>query len=251
MFIDTHCHLFYEDLKSDLDLVLERAKKMGVCRFICVGTNLKDSAQSLKLAKQYDPIYATVGIHPHDAKDFNLSYLDELYTLINNEKTVAIGEMGLDYFRSISDHETQKKVFTKQLEIASELGKPIVFHNRDADEDMIKILKQFPNVTGVAHCFSSNLETAKTFLSLGYYISFSGNITFKNSHLPDVAKELELDRILIETDSPFLSPEPHRGKPNEPSRVWFVAKKLSEIFDVSLSIIEKKTSENAKTLFDF
>ncbi len=251
MFIDTHCHLFYKDLKSDLDSVLNRAKEVGVGRFICVGTNIKDSIESLELAKQYDPIYATAGIHPHDAKDIKPNYVDELYDLINNEKMVAIGEIGLDYYRSISDHDLQKKVFAKQMEIASELEKPIVFHNRDADEDVIKILSEFPNVTGVAHCFSSNLKTAKTFLNLGYYISFSGNLTFKNSHLPDVAKELDLDRILIETDSPFLSPEPHRGKQNEPSRVWFVAKKLSEIFNVSLSIIEDQTSKNAKTLFNF
>tara|TARA_B100001996_G_C18664543_1_gene594391 strand:- start:1014 stop:1769 length:756 start_codon:yes stop_codon:yes gene_type:complete len=251
MFIDTHCHLFYENLKSDLSSVLSRAKENGVGRFICVGTNLKDSAESLDLAKQYDTIYATAGIHPHDAKDVNPNYVDELYDLINNEKMVAIGEIGLDYYRSISDRDLQKEVFVKQMQIASKLDKPIVFHNRDADEDVIKILSKFPSVTGVAHCFSSDLETAKTFLKLGYYISFSGNLTFKNSHLPDVAKGLDLDRILIETDSPFLSPEPHRGKQNEPSRVWFVAKKLSEIFNVSLATIEKKTSENAKTLFNF
>lgn len=251
MLIDTHCHLFYKNLKTDLGSVLNRAKEKGVGRFICVGTNLKDSAESLKLAMQYDSVYATVGIHPHDAKDVKPNYIDELYELINNEKIVAVGEIGLDYYRSISDHTLQKEVFTKQMEIASELEKPIVFHNRDADEDVIKILSEFPSVTGVAHCFSSNLETAKTFLDLGYYISFSGNLTFKNSHLPDVAKEIDLDRILIETDSPFLSPEPHRGKQNEPSRVWFVAKKLSEIFNVSLSIIEEKTSINAKTVFNF
>ena len=251
MFIDTHCHLFYENLKSDLSSVLDRAKEMGVGRFICVGTNLKDSAESLKLAEQYDSIYATAGIHPHDAKDIKHDYVDELYDLMNNEKMVAVGEMGLDYYRSISDHDLQKKAFTKQMEIASELKKPVVFHNREADQDVIKILSEFPGVIGVAHCFSSNLETAKAFLNLGYYISFSGNLTFKNSHLPDVAKEIDLDRILIETDSPFLSPEPHRGKSNEPSRVWFVAQKLSEIFDVSLSSIEERTSKNAKTLFNF
>jgi len=157
--------------------------------------------------------------------------------------------MGLDYFRNISDPEIQKDVFRTQMEIAQELNKPIIFHNRDADQDMIKILKEFPNVRGVAHCFSSNLETANAFLDLGYYISFSGNLTFKNSHLPEVAKELPLDRILVETDSPYLSPVPHRGKPNEPGRTRFVAEKLAEIHGVSLELIAEKTTENASSLF--
>jgi TatD DNase family protein len=129
------------------------------------------------------------------------------------------------------------------------LKKPVIFHNRDADDDVIKILKEFPDVRGVAHCFSSNLETAKTFMELGYFISFSGNLTFKNSHLPEVAKDLPLDRIMVETDSPYLSPVPHRGKPNEPGRTRFVAEKLAEIHNVPLKLIAEKTSANATSLF--
>ena len=251
MLIDTHCHLFYKDIKTDLISVLDRAKELGVDRFICVGTNLKDSKESLQLAMEYDSIYATAGVHPHDSKDVDDNYIEQLYKLINNKKIIAVGEIGLDYYRSISDHDLQKKIFIEQMAVAADVKKPVVFHNRDADKDVIKILSDFPTVTGVAHCFSSNLETAQAFLDLGYYISFSGNITFKNSHLPAVAEKLDLNRILIETDSPFLSPEPHRGKTNEPCRVWFVAKKLSEILDVPFSVIEQKTSKNAKTLFGF
>ena len=149
-----------------------------------------------------------------------------------------------------SDPKIQRKVFREQLQIASELHKPVIFHNRDADDDVIQVLSEFPDVIGVAHCFSSDLNTAKTFMDMGYYISFSGNLTFKNSHLPGVAKELPLDKLLVETDSPYLSPVPHRGKPNEPGRTRFVAEKLAVIHDVSLAVIAEKTTTNAKNLFE-
>ena len=143
---------------------------------------------------------------------------------MNEKLMIAVGEIGLDYFRNISSKETQIKCFREQLKIAQEIKKPVIIHNRNSDKDMARILGEFPEVKGVAHCFSSDIDMAKKFLDLGYYISFSGNLTFKNSHLPEVARQLPLDRILIETDSPFLSPEPYRGKPNEPARVRFVAK---------------------------
>ncbi|MBT4554160.1 MAG: TatD family hydrolase [Candidatus Marinimicrobia bacterium] len=249
MLTDTHCHLFYKDLKNNLSDVLKRAEELGVNRFICVATNMEDARECLLLGETHDNIFASVGVHPHDAKDAPEDFVDQIYDLMTFDSMVAVGEMGLDYFRKISDPEIQKDVFRTQMEIAQELNKPIIFHNRDADQDMIKILKEFPNVRGVAHCFSSNLETANAFLDLGYYISFSGNLTFKNSHLPEVAKELPLDRILVETDSPYLSPVPHRGKPNEPGRTRFVAEKLAEIHGVSLELIAEKTTENASSLF--
>ncbi|MGY8787677.1 MAG: TatD family hydrolase [Fidelibacterota bacterium] len=249
MLTDTHCHLFYEDLKNNLSDVLKRAEELGVNRFICVATNMEDARECLLLGETHDNIFASVGVHPHDAKDAPEDFVDQIYDLMTFDSMVAVGEMGLDYFRNISDPEIQKDVFRTQMEIAQELNKPIIFHNRDADQDMIKILKEFPDVRGVAHCFSSNLETANAFLDLGYYISFSGNLTFKNSHLPEVAKELPLDRILVETDSPYLSPVPHRGKPNEPGRTRFVAEKLAEIHGVSLELIAEKTTENATSLF--
>ena len=251
MLVDTHCHLFFDELKNDIDGVLSRANELGVTKFVCVGTDIRDSIKSYKLAQEYKNIYSTAGIHPHDVEAVQGDYINKLRNLLLNEKVVAVGEIGLDYYRNISKPISQKIMFKEQIKLAQSINKPIVFHNREADEDIINILSDFQDVEGVAHCFSSTYKTAMELIEMGFYISFSGNLTFKNSHLPDVAKELDLDRILIETDSPFLSPEPHRGKQNEPSRVWFVAKKLSEIFNVSLSIIEDQTSKNAKTLFNF
>jgi TatD DNase family protein len=249
MLIDTHCHLFYDDLKNDLLGVLDRAHDLGVNRFICVATNMEDARECLLMGESHENIFASAGVHPHDAKDATEDFVDQIYDLMTFDSMVAVGEMGLDYFRNISDPEIQKNVFRTQMGIAQSLKKPVIFHNRDADDDVIKILKEFPDVRGVAHCFSSNLETAKAFIELGYFISFSGNLTFKNSHLPEVAKDLPLDRILVETDSPYLSPVPHRGKPNEPGRTRFVAEKLAEIHDVPLKVIAEKTTANATDLF--
>ena len=250
MMTDTHCHLYYQDLRNDIPAVLNRAAEQGVNRFICVGTNVQNSRECIDLANTHENIYATAGVHPHDAKDTPKDYLDQICDLLKFDKMIAAGEMGLDYYRNISEPEIQNRVFCEQMELAQSMGKPVIFHNRDADVDVLKVLSDFSNVTGVAHCFSSNLETAKAFLDLGYYISFAGNLTFKNSHLPEVAKELPLDRILVETDCPYLSPVPYRGKPNEPGRTRFVAEKLAEIHNVSLDVIAKKTSENATALFN-
>ena len=250
MLTDTHCHLYYQDLRNDIPAVLNRAAEQGVNRFICVGTNVQNSRECIDLANTHENIYATAGVHPHDAKDTPKDYLDQICDLLKFDKMIAAGEMGLDYYRNISEPEIQNRVFCEQMELAQSMGKPVIFHNRDADVDVLKVLSDFSNVTGVAHCFSSNLETAKAFLDLGYYISFAGNLTFKNSHLTEVAKGLPLDRILVETDSPYLSPVPYRGKPNEPGRTRFVAEKLAEIHNVSLDVIAKKTSENATALFN-
>ncbi len=250
MLIDTHCHLYFKELKKDIPGILGRAKQMDVTKFICVGTNLKDSTECLKLSEEYDNIYSTVGIHPHDAKNAPKDFVEKIIKLKNHHGVVAIGEMGLDYYRNISSPEIQKHIFRSQLRIAKESGKPIILHNRDADKDVINILSDFPDVIGVAHCFSSNIETAKSLLNLGYYISFSGNLTFKNSSLPFVAKELPLERILVETDSPFLSPVPFRGKVNEPGRTRLVAEKLGSIFNIPFEEIAKITTENAMRLFN-
>jgi len=250
MIVDTHCHLYFEELNKDLDGVLSRANELGVNKFICVGTNLSDSYESLSLAQKYKSIYATAGIHPHDSKDAAKDDLQELRKLLDNEKIVAVGEMGLDYFRNISNPDTQKIFFKHQLKLAEEINKPIVFHNREADEDIINILSDFPNVIGVAHCFSSSYETAIKLIEMGFFISFSGNLTFKNSHLPEVAKKLPLDRLLVETDSPFLSPVPFRGKTNEPGRARYVVEKLAEIFDSDIDQIASITTANAKNLFN-
>ena len=249
MLTDTHCHLYYDEIKKDITNVLNRAEKLGVNRFICVGTNMEDSLQCFDLAEKYDNIFASAGIHPHDSKNAPPDFLDQIKKFMKSSKMVAIGEMGLDYYRNISFPDIQNSVFREQMQLAQDLKKPIIFHNRDADIDVIKVLSDFPDVIGVAHCFSSNISTAKTLLNMGYYISFSGNLTFKNSNLPEVAKYLPLDRILVETDSPYLSPVPYRGKRNEPGRTRYVAEKLAEILQVPLELSASKTTENASRLF--
>ena len=249
MLTDTHCHLYYKDLKKDLQGVFDRANKLGVNRFICAATNMEDVHQCIEIAENYDQVFCSSGIHPHDTKDAPKNYIEKIYNLMSNDKMVAIGEIGLDYFRNISDSNIQKQRLREQLKIALEIDKPVIIHNREADKDMISILTEFPEVSGVAHCFSSNIDMANQFLELGYYISFSGNLTFKNSHLPSVAKELPLGRLLVETDSPFLSPVPFRGKPNEPARVRYVAEKLAEIHNITLEEIANITTENASKIF--
>lgn len=250
MLIDTHCHLFYPDLKNDLPAVIDRAAELGVERMICVGTNLSDSRECLELADKFACIFATAGVHPHDAKDAPPDFITQLEELLDHPKMVAVGEMGLDFYRNISAAKIQERVFRAQLELAQSIDKPIIFHNRDADGDMLRILREAGSGTGVAHCFSSDLPTAKAFLKLGYYISFSGNLTFKKSHLLEIVKWMPLEKLLVETDSPYLSPVPFRGKPNEPGRVRYVAEKLADILGLSWELMATHTTDNAQRLFN-
>jgi len=249
MIIDAHCHLYYDELASDIDNVIQRAIDAGVSRLVCVGTNIEDSKKCLSITENNDDIFASSGVHPHDAKDVTEGYTDEIYELMEYESMIAIGEIGLDYYRNLSEPETQKKVFKELMEVAQDLDKPVIIHNRDADADTLEIIGNYPSVQGVAHCFSSTLETAQAFLEIGYYISFSGNITYKNSHLPEIVKSIPLDRVVVETDSPYLSPEPERGKSNEPSRIIHTLTKLSEIYGLSLEEMAKYTYDNTAELF--
>jgi len=249
MIIDAHCHLYYDELASDIDNVIQRAIDAGVSRLVCVGTNIEDSKKCLSITENNDDIFASSGVHPHDAKDVTEGYTDEIYELMEYESMIAIGEIGLDYYRNLSEPETQKKVFKELMEVAQDLDKPVIIHNRDADADTLEIIGNYPSVQGVAHCFSSTLETAQAFLEMGYYISFSGNITYKNSHLPEIVKSIPLDRVVVETDSPYLSPEPERGKSNEPSRIIHTLTKLSEIYGLSLEEMAKYTYDNTAELF--
>ena len=249
MLTDSHCHLFYDQIFRDIDNVLIRSKRLGVSRFICVGTNINDSLLSLDIAEKFENVYCSAGIHPHDSQDIDKDYIQQIELIMNSKKMIAIGEIGLDYFRNISSKKNQIKVFNELLQLAEKINKPIIFHNRDADQDIIDILSSYPNVIGVSHCFSSTLSTAKKLLDMGYYISFSGNLTFKNSNLSTVAKYLPLDRLLVETDSPYLSPEPYRGKPNEPGRTRYVAEKLAEIHNISFESVAEQTTKNVNKLF--
>ena len=172
MLTDSHCHLFYDQILKDIDNVFYRSKKLGVNRFICVGTNINDSLLSLDIAKKFENVYCSAGVHPHDAQNVEKNYLQQIESMMQSEKMIAIGEIGLDYFRNISPKEYQIKVFHELLQLADNINKPIIFHNRDADKDIIDILSSYPNVIGVSHCFSSTLSTAKKLSDMGYYIFF-------------------------------------------------------------------------------
>ncbi|MEC9273683.1 MAG: TatD family hydrolase [Candidatus Neomarinimicrobiota bacterium] len=249
MLTDSHCHLFYDEILQDIDNVFVRSKKLGVNRFICVGTNINDSLLSLDISKKFENVFCSAGVHPHDSQNVDKDYIQQIELMMKSKKMIAIGEIGLDYFRNISSKKIQIKVFHELLQLADNIKKPIIFHNRDADKDIIDTLSCYPNVIGVSHCFSSTLSTAKKLLDMGYYISFSGNLTFKNSTLPSVAKYLPLNRLLVETDSPYLSPEPFRGKSNEPGRTRYVAEKLAEIHNISFESIANQTTKNINKLF--
>lgn len=250
MLIDSHCHLYMGSWKDSLPTVLQNANENGVGTIICPGIDIESSWQSLTIAKNHINVFAAAGIHPHDAENAPADFTDQLHDILMQPKIVAVGEIGLDYYRNISDADTQRNVFKKQLQLAYEMNLPVIIHNRNADNDIIKIIKEARPVKGVAHCFSSDLKIAKVLIELGLYISFAGNITYKNSNLADVAKKIPLDRLLIETDAPFLTPVPYRGKENEPSHVKFVAKKVAECRGVTVDEIEVATQKNTETLFN-
>lgn len=250
LLVDSHCHLFFDGIKSDLPFVIDRAKADGVGCFICPGINLDSSKESISIAEKYPEVYAAVGIHPHDVEDAPGDYISQLKELSQNRKVAAIGEIGLDYFRDYSDHRVQRKLFREQIELAMQLNYPIIFHNRTADKDVLNILKETGCNRGVAHCFSSDIETANAFIDLGFYISFAGNVTYKNSGLAETAKEIPLQKMLLETDSPFLSPTPFRGKPNEPARVRPIAEHIAKIRECPVDEIIQATTKNVRALFE-
>ena len=249
MLIDSHCHLYMGSWSKNLGALMTRAKENGVGKIICPGIDIESSWRSLSIAQNHKNVFAAAGIHPHDANNAPLDYINQLRDILGQPKIVALGEIGLDYYRNISDVEAQRKVFKKQLQLAIEINLPVIIHNRNADDDIIHIIQQVNQVRGVAHCFSSGLTTAKILLDLGFYISFAGNLTYIKSALPEVAKEIPLDRLLIETDAPFLCPAPYRGNENEPSHVKLIAEKLAECSGVSYKTIEKATQNNAEQLF--
>ncbi len=250
MLIDSHCHLYMGSWAKNLDVVLARAKERGVERIICPGIDIDSSWRSVAISKKQKMVYAAAGIHPHDAENAPADFIHQLQDILAQPKIVAVGEIGLDYYRNISDAETQRKVFKKQLQLAQEMNLPVIIHNRNADDDIICIIRQVGQIRGVAHCYSSDLPTAKILIDMGLYISFAGNITYTNSGLVEVAKELPLDRLLIETDAPFLSPKPYRGKENEPSLLKYVVEKLAESIGVSAEIVALATKNNTEKLFN-
>ena len=248
--IDTHSHLFSEEFELDIDSCVERCKENNVNKIILVGFSDITNIKAQELAKKYDIFYPTAGIHPEEANNDYLAKFNGLKEFVKNNKVYAIGECGLDYYWDITYKEEQKKLLMLQCELALELDLPIIIHMRDATKDTYDILKDYKGLRGVMHCYSGSYEMAKEFIKLGFYISLGGPVTFKNAKEPKlVAKEIPLDRLLIETDCPFLAPTPFRGKRNESSYVKYVCEEIAKIREMSVSDIERITEENAKNLF--
>lgn len=252
--IDTHCHLDFDRFDSDRDLVVERAVAAGIHRIIVPAIDLDNCQKVLSLAEKYDSVFAAIGIHPNSSADWRDEWLYRLRMMIDHPKVVAIGEIGLDYYRDWSPQMTQKVAFSAQVSLAAELGLPIIVHNRQADADLINILemakKKWSQLKGVLHSFSSYWETADSAMKMGFYIGFTGPITYKKANeLRDVAAKIRLDRVLVETDSPFLAPQQFRGKRNEPANVIHVAAKLAELCSMTQDEIAQQTTENAERLF--
>ncbi|HDQ05793.1 MAG TPA: TatD family deoxyribonuclease [Candidatus Bathyarchaeota archaeon] len=251
MLVDTHSHLEMSEFDKDREEVIERAFKNGVGAIIAVGITPEDSKAAVALAEKHGAVYATVGVHPHDAERIKETTYESLKKLAAHKKVVAWGEIGLDFFRNRSPRDVQIRRFEEQLSLARELNLPVVIHSREAHAETFEILeKQKGNIKGVLHCFSGDYRMAAKYIDLGYYISIPGTITFPNSaKLVEVAAKIPMDSLLIETDAPFLTPVPKRGKRNEPAYVAYVAKKISDIRGLSLEKVAEATTENAINLF--
>lgn len=250
-FFDSHAHYNDEKFEQDRDEIITKIYNENVTKMVCVGYNMKSSQEALEIANRYNFIYATVGISPNDIDNIEHTNIDSIREIAQNDKVVAIGEIGLDYYWNKENKEKQKEVFIKQIELADELNLPIVIHCREAVMDTLDILKhkRNPKKRGIFHCCMLNKELIKEAIKLGFYISFSGNITYKNAKPDEAIKEVPLDRILIETDSPYLTPEPLRGTRNDSRNVKLVAQKIATIKDLSLQQISEITYQNAKEIY--
>jgi len=249
MIIDSHAHL--ESLE-DLEEKISRAKDQKITNIVSISSSVNSSKNTIGIAENYDMVYSSVGIHPHNADQFNDQSINELEKLSKNSKVVAIGETGLDYHYLNSTKEIQIRCFKSHLNLSKKLSLPVIIHVRESDTDLINSIKEesFPGDLGIIHCFSGNYETAKIYLELGFYISFSGIVTFKKAEeLREAASKLPIDRILVETDSPYLAPVPYRGKPNEPCNVRYVVEKIAEVRNISFEKAAQQTAENAIRLF--
>jgi len=249
MLFDTHAHLDDIKFNDDREEVIQKIIDSGVGKLVNIGADIESSENSIALAEKYDFIYAAVGVHPHDAKSVTEETLKKLEKMAANKKVVAIGEIGLDYFYDNSPRELQKYWFAQQLKLAEKLKKPVIIHTRDAIADTLEILKN-STATGIIHCFSGSAEVAEQFLNMGFYISFAGPLTYKNArHSVEAAKIVPLDRLLIETDCPYLAPEGHRGKRNDSSLVGLVCDKMAQIKGISYDEMAEITFKNAERVY--
>jgi len=254
MLIDSHAHIQGKEYAGEVEAVIARAHEAGVEKIIAVGGagDMSSNTEAVGLAKSFPGVYATVGMHPHDAKDVGAEELQELKSLTAEPKVIAVGETGLDYYYDHSPREVQRRVFGQFIHLARETGLPIVVHERDAAQDVADLLRTegAGKLRGVIHCFTGNYEAARAYLDLGFYISFTGIITFKNAEaLRDVVRNVPLERMLVETDSPYLTPVPLRGKRNEPAYVRYVGETIASVKGLSLEEVARGTTRNVRELF--
>lgn len=266
MFFDSHCHLTAEQFDADRDAVIQRAVDAGVTRMLTLATDVESSRAVIALAEKFDSVYAAIGIHPESVSRVSLDDLKIIRALASHEKVVAIGEIGLDFYWDKTTAELQQTFFEAQLELAAELNLPVAIHDRDAHEKILETLKNFARsenretksgereargkARGVLHAFSGDEAMARQAFDLGYVVSFGGPITFKNNkRAPDLIRALPLEKILVETDSPYLTPHPYRGKRNEPANVHLVAERIAELKNLSVEQVAMQTTSNAKNLF--
>lgn len=248
MFTDTHCHI-YKEYYENIEEVLKNAKKSNVNRMINNGCDKKSNEEVLELTKNYENIYGAIGIHPENIANYSDEDLKWIEENLKQSKIIAIGEIGLDYHYTKENKTEQIKLLERQLKIAEQYHLPVIIHSREATEDTINTLKKY-KVTGVIHSFSGSLETAKIYIKMGYLLGINGVITFKNSKLKEVIKEIPLENIILETDSPYLTPEPFRGKKNEPARIKEIAKFICDLKGISLEDLATITNHNIKRIFD-
>ena len=251
MLIDTHCHLDFPEFDEDRDEVIRRAKSAGIGYIINIGSSLSGSKKALELSRQYDFIYATIGLHPHEADKFNDEARASIEGLVREDKVVAIGETGLDYYKNYSKTENQKALFRYLVQLAKDSGLPLVIHNRQAQDDTLKILNEVMPMKAVVHCFSGDENFLKKCLDSGFFISFTCNITYKKAKdLRALVKLTPLNRLMLETDAPFLPPEGLRGKRNEPAYVKFLAEEIARIKEVGFEEVDRITTDNARRFFN-
>lgn len=252
--IDSHAHLDDPKFDLDRDSLINNLEKHGIEYVFNIGADIVSSRNSVALAEKYENIYAVVGIHPHDASSYNEEIEKELIELSKNKKVMAIGEIGLDYYYDNSPRDIQMEVFKKQIELAAKLNLPIVIHSRDAHKDTFDTLKEahekYPDMRVLIHCYSSSVEMMREYMKLGFYIALGGAVTFKNSVIPkEVAKEVPLNRLLLETDSPYMAPVPLRGKRNEPMFVKYVVEEIASLRGINVEEVIEETSKNTKEFY--
>ncbi|MBP8645231.1 MAG: TatD family hydrolase [Syntrophobacteraceae bacterium] len=253
MLVDTHAHLDFPEFIHDIPGVLSRAREANVTKVITIGIDLQSSRQAIQLAREYEPIHATVGIHPHEAGQLSRDDLDLMRRLAVEKPVVAIGEIGLDFFRDRRPRSIQLSCMRRQIELAIQLNLPAVFHVRDAHQEFLGVIREYPAIWGnaVLHCFSGSWDIARKCLDLGFYLSIPGTVTFSKAETQQqVARNTPLERLLVETDAPYLAPVPHRGKVNEPAYLPYTARKIAELRGVLFDTIAQETSTNAKRIFN-